>query len=143
MTCSAKQKTGPLLTSARERNSESKSVRFKNSDEVTLSDLREMSGLNHDVDKQLGSLGLQLDSSESECASEDESIEGSFELDLGADSEESKKSKKKSYKSGLYKKSADTVKFPQIWPHSALQFEYVSVRFFYVIGCHKICRRGN
>ena len=39
--------------------------------------------------------------------------------------EDSKKSKK-NHKSGIYKKSADTVKFPQIWPHSALQFEYVS-----------------
>ena len=34
--------------------------------------------------------------------------------------------KKKTLQSGLYKKSADTVKFPQIWPHSTLQFEFVS-----------------
>ena len=33
---------------------------------------------------------------------------------------------KKSKKSGLYNTSSDTVQFPQIWPHSALQFEYVS-----------------
>ena len=29
-------------------------------------------------------------------------------------------------KSGLHQKSADSVKFPQIWPHAALQYEYVS-----------------
>ena len=26
----------------------------------------------------------------------------------------------------MYHTSSDTVQFPQIWPHSALQFEYVS-----------------
>lgn len=37
-----------------------------------------------------------------------------------------KKKKKKSKKSGMTKKSSDKVKIPQTWPHSVLQYEYVS-----------------
>ena len=37
-----------------------------------------------------------------------------------------KKHKKKSKKSGMSKKASDRVKYPQIWPHSVLQFEFVS-----------------
>ena len=99
-------------------------VRFKQSDDVTLLDLRAMPGLNSDVDMQLRVLGLQPESSQSESESGN-SNNDSVILDLGSDSQAFKKSNK-SHKSGLYKKSSDTVKFPQIWPHSALQFEYVS-----------------
>ena len=109
----------------KDRNSDSKGVRFKHSDGVTLSDLRAMSSLNSDVEKQFSALGLQSESSQSEGESENESGDDSVELDLGSDSGVSKSSKK-SHMSGLYKKSSDTVKFPQIWPRSALQFEYVS-----------------
>ena len=35
-------------------------------------------------------------------------------------------SKSKKCKSGLYQKSADSVLVPQFWPHTALQYEYVS-----------------
>ena len=38
----------------------------------------------------------------------------------------SKKKKKKSKKSGMAKKASDKVKNPQIWPHSKLQYEFVS-----------------
>ena len=41
-------------------------------------------------------------------------------------SRRSKKKKKKSKKSGMAKKSSDKVKYPQIWPHSVLQYEFVS-----------------
>ena len=99
-------------------------VRFKQSDDVTLSDLRAMPGLNSDVDMQLRALGLQPESSQSESESGNRNSD-SVILDLGSDSQASKKSEK-SHKSGLYKKSSDTVKFPQIWPHSAMQLEYVS-----------------
>ena len=111
--------------SVKDRNSDSKGVRFKHSDGVTLSDLRAMSSLNSDVEKQFSALELLSESSQSEGESENESGDDSVELDLGSDSGFSKNSKK-SHMSGLYKKSSDTVKFPQIWPRSALQFEYVS-----------------
>ena len=38
----------------------------------------------------------------------------------------SKKKKKKSKKSGMAKRASDKVKNPQIWPHSKLQYEFVS-----------------
>ena len=38
----------------------------------------------------------------------------------------SHKKKKKSKKSGMSKKASDRVKHPQTWPHSVLQFEFVS-----------------
>lgn len=72
----------------------------------------------------MNSLGLQSDS-ESEEGSDNESDNDSATCVLRSDSDTSKKPRK-SLKSGLYKKSSDTVRFPQIWPHSALQYEYVS-----------------
>ena len=41
-------------------------------------------------------------------------------------SRRSKKKKKKSKKSGKAKKSSDKVKYPQVRPHSVLQYEFVS-----------------
>ena len=46
--CSGKSNS---MSSAKDRNSDSKDVRFKHSDGVTLSDFRAMPGLNSDVDK--------------------------------------------------------------------------------------------
>ena len=43
-----------------------------------------------------------------------------------SESSEKKKKHKKKRKSGMVKKSSDHVKSPQTWPHSALQYEYVS-----------------
>lgn len=37
-----------------------------------------------------------------------------------------KKKNKKSKKSGIAKKASDKVKFPQVWPHLRLQYEFVS-----------------
>ena len=125
VTGSVKHKSSLSKTSANDRITDSKGVRFKQSDDITLSDLRAMPGLNSDVDMQLRALGLQSESSQSESESGNSNNDSVQVLDLGSDSQASKKSKK-SHKSGLYKKSSDTVKFPQIWPHSALQFEYVS-----------------
>ena len=98
--------------------------------EVVLSDLRAMNRLNVDVDRDLANLGLLSDSSCSD--SEQES-----DIDYGGAVKSHKsfdmiKSKQKSLKSGLYKKSADSVKFPQIWPHAALQYEYVSENVSFV-----------
>ena len=75
--------------------------------------------LNSNIDKHLSALGLQSET-ESEHDSENES--DSADIDSHCDHGISKTSKK----SGLYNRSSDTVQFPQIWPHSALQFEYVS-----------------
>ncbi len=52
--------------------------------------------------------------------------------DSSSESEHSKvsskhsKSKKKHKKSGIHAKSSDKVKYPQRYPHSSLQFEYVN-----------------
>lgn len=80
-------------------------------------------GLNADVDRQMSALGLLSDYSVSE-----ESSEGDIDTDNSASAKRKTSSKKKikSRKSGLYKKSSDAVKYPQIWPHSALQYEFVS-----------------
>ena len=110
--------------SVKDRASDSKVVSFTQNDEVTLSDLRAMPSLTAKVDRQLNSLGLQSDS-ESEEGSDTESGNDSATCVLRSDSDTSKKPRK-SLKSGLYKKPSDTVRFPQIWPHSALQYEYVS-----------------
>ena len=59
MTSSVKQRSSLSKTSANDRISDSKGVRFKQLDDVTLSDLRAMPGLNFDVDMQLRALGLQ------------------------------------------------------------------------------------
>ena len=38
----------------------------------------------------------------------------------------SHKSKKKSKKSGMSRRASDKVKYPQVWPHTVLQYEFVS-----------------
>ena len=90
------------------------------SGEVNLHDLRLNSGLVSTVNKKLSSLGLvqSSDSDDSESSCKD--------LNVGASDQSPKASKPKKCKSGLYKKSSDSVLFPQLWPHTALQYEYVS-----------------
>ena len=92
--------------------------------EVVLSDLRAMNRLNVDVDRDLANLDLLSDSSCSDSEQEsDIDYRGAVKSHKSFDMI---KSAQKSLKSGLYKKSADSVKFSQIWPHAALQYEYVS-----------------
>ena len=93
--------------------------------EVSLHELRKFPGLNKGVDKQMSSLGL-ISSSSSDS---DESSGSSFEehgQHLGLRGKVKGKQSKRSKKSGLFEKSSDAVKFPHVWPHSALQFEFVS-----------------
>ena len=118
-------KTGLSSKVVGDSSTEPRGVKFKNSEEVTLTDLRSLSGLNSEVDRQMSALGIQSEPSQSDNSTSTES-DTSVDFDWDASSQAVKRSKKKSRKSGLYKKSSDTVKFPQIWPHSALQFEYVS-----------------
>ena len=99
-----------------------KTVKFPKPSEATLTELRALPSLNAEVSEQLSALGLQSESSESDRSSHD----GDCDSDSDFGHEISSKPKKKTLQSGLYKKSADTVKFPQIWPHSTLQFEFVS-----------------
>ena len=106
------------------RDSGKKTVKFLHLTDVSLSDLRAMPSLNSDVDQQLSALGLQSESSESDSSSQHR--EGERADSVTYHDSVRTKSKTKTLKSGLYKKSADTVKFPQIWPHSALQYEFVS-----------------
>ena len=97
-------------------------TKLSSSNDPTLPELCVMSGLNADVDRQMNALGLMSDSP---SESSDES-----EVDIlgtkGSNTSKDRKRNKKSLKSGLYKKSSDIVKYPQIWPHSALQYEFVS-----------------
>ena len=97
-------------------------IKSCSSKEPTLPELREMSGLNADVDRQMNALGLLSDSSTNSSDNSDVEMLGT----VGSNANKDCKHNKKSLKSGLYKKSSDTVKYPQIWPHSALQYEFVS-----------------
>ena len=55
-----------------------------------------------------------------------ESDSSSSSSSSSSKSHHKKKSKRKSKKSGMSKKASDKVKNPQIWPHSVLQYEFVS-----------------
>ena len=83
-----------------------------------------MPSLNSDIDRHLSALGLQS-GTDSEHDSENERGNDSEDIDSHCDHGISKTSKKPK-KSGLFNISLDTVQFPHIWPHSALQFDYVS-----------------
>ena len=116
----------PSKVKTRSRDSEAKlatkTVKFPKPDEASLTELRALPSLNAEVSEQMSALGLQSESFESDSSSHDSDCD--YDSDSGH--EISSKPKKKTLQSGLYKKSADTVKFPQIWPHSTLQFEFVS-----------------
>ena len=113
----------PSKVKTRSRDSEAKlptkTVKFPKPAEASLTELRALPSLNAEVSEQMSALGLQ---SESDSSSHDSDCD--YDSDSGH--ETSSKPKKKTLQSGLYKKPADTVKFPQIWPHSTLQFEFVS-----------------
>lgn len=90
--------------------------------EISLPQLRKMPDLSRKVNKQMSFLGLVSDSTQSD----DSDSSGKDYTEALVEAPVVKKSKRKKCKSGLYKKSSDSVLFPQIWPHSALQYEYVS-----------------
>ena len=91
--------------------------------DMSLHDLRALSQLNDEVDRDMRNLGLN---SETESSDSSESgLSESSGLDVKKSSKVQKR-RKKSLKSRLHQKSADSVKFPQIWPHAALQYEFVS-----------------
>ena len=100
------------------------------------------------VISQLKKLGMSLDSeSDYETASSEaddtesgtdsdnsdsDSVSVSSKSSMGKSKKKTKKNKKSSKKKSVIKsKSSDHVSFPQIWPHTSLQFEFVnkSVRF--------------
>ena len=69
-------------------------------------------------------------SSESDRSGSSDSSESSKK------SRHSHKNKKRSKKSGMSKRASDRVKYPQVWPHSVLQYEFVSehvLQFFLFI----------
>ncbi|CAG2244690.1 unnamed protein product [Mytilus edulis] len=114
-------------------------------EKVKLTDLRKMERLNLKVDKKLSDMGLfdkpeikgdaskkksklkiKLSSTSSESSSDDGV---NRKKDSGDDSESEKKKNKRSkrkIKSGIQSKSSDKVKNQLLWPHSALQYEYVN-----------------
>ena len=73
---------------------------------------------------------MQSESSESDSSSNDSNCD----FDSDSSCEILSKPKKKTLQSGSYKKTPNTVKFPQICPHSNLQSEFVSdsVSFMFV-----------
>ena len=92
----------------------------QNDCEVDLNDLRQNPRLVATVTNQLSTMGL-VQSSDSEDSELSNKV-----LNPEALCQSVKCSKSKKCKSGLYQKSADSVLFPQLWPHTALQYEYVS-----------------
>ena len=54
-----------------------------------------------------------------------------------------KKDKKKSKKCGMSKRASDNVKHPQIWPHSVLQYEFVSDHVFFTKSDFKMFLCGE
>ncbi|MES9880277.1 MAG: hypothetical protein ABW185_05280 [Sedimenticola sp.] len=98
---------------------------------LSINDLRKDAKLNKKVNKYLKNTGLvesQTDSGDSSSESDDESE--AYGKTSSSSSEntshiKSKKSKSK-LKSGISAKASDKVRFPQQWPQSNLQYEYVN-----------------
>ena len=99
--------------------------------EIKISDLKKMKHLVKSADKKMSSLGLCCSSEDanSESSSSSSSDDSSLALSSGDEGKKSKHKKKKhskSKKSGMVKKPSDKVKYPQTWPQSVLQYEFVS-----------------
>ena len=115
-------KPSKLKTRDSEAKLSTKTVKFPKPAEASLTELRALPSLNAEVSEQLSALGLQSESSLSDSSSHDSNCD----VDSDSGHQISSKPNKKTLQSGLYNKSVDTVKFSQIWPHSTLQFEFVS-----------------
>lgn len=112
-------------------------VESKSSDtDINIQDLRNDDKLRKMVRKELVNLGLESDGGSSSSASEtaESSSNSSSGTSSSSDSKSHKKHKKKKSnkkKSGISAKASDKVKYPQKWPHSHLQFEYVNKQVKY------------
>ena len=126
------QKASDQLRKAEEQGEEltlKPNLANKASDQLTVRELRNFKELDRSVSKQMSSLGL-VSSTSSDSESSDSSVSESedveFSESVASRSKSSKRRRKSKMQSGLYKKSSDKVKFAQVWPHSSLQYEFVS-----------------
>lgn len=99
---------------------------------LSINDLRKNAKLNKQVNKYLKKTGLvesQTDSSDTCSESDiDSEVHGESSSSSSEDCSSVRKSKKSKSKlrSGIKAKASDKVRFPQQWPHSNLQYEYVN-----------------
>lgn len=103
-----------------------------NSDfDIKISDLRKMKHLVKSADKKMSNLGLcrSSEDADSESSSSSSSDDSSPDLSSSDETKKSRRKKKKhskSKKSGMVKKPSDKVLYPQTWPQSVLQYEFIS-----------------
>ena len=103
-----------------------------NSDfDLKISDLRKMKNLVKSADKKMSNLGLcrSSEDADSESSSSSSSDDSSLDLSSSDETKRSRRKKKKhsrSKKSGMVKKPSDKVLYPQTWPQSVLQYEFIS-----------------
>jgi hypothetical protein len=106
-------------------------------DNLTIGDLRAMAHIEKLVDVRIKALGvLSSDSSSSsdngcESSSSDDSDDACSHSHVVAKVKRKHKHKASKTRSGIRVKSSDKVRYPQIWPQSMLQFQFVnkSVRY--------------
>lgn len=92
-------------------------------DEITIQQLRADDKLRRKVRKELTKQGLVSDDSSSDSYFDDSD-------DSKSNADKNKKHKHKK-RSGINAKSSDKVRYPQKWPHSHLQYEYVNKQMKY------------
>ena len=103
-----------------------------NSDfDLKISDLRKMKNLVKSADKKMSNLGLCRSSEDADSESSSSSSSDDSSLDLSSSDEtkrlrRKKKKHSRSKKSGMVKKPSDKVLYPQTWPQSVLQYEFIS-----------------
>jgi hypothetical protein len=104
-------------------------------DKVTIGDLRAMTHIEKLVDARFRALGVlsSVSSSDNESStsnsSDSEVVYSQIEPEVKVKSKHKHRASKT--RSDIRVKSSDKVRYPQIWPHSMLQFQFVnkSVRF--------------
>lgn len=106
---------------------------LKRDSEVDLKQLRSNTHLKKKVNRHLQKLGLSefhdsTTSSDSDNTSISDTSSSSSELSIDSVGRHSKKYRKgkSKKKSGISAKSADRVKYPQLYPHSQLRYEFVN-----------------
>ena len=103
---------------------------FSDDDQLCISDLRKMKHVKQKAKKKLASLGVFSSSDSSSSSSSSYFDDSSSSEDTDSTSKKKKRHKKKkkskSKKSGMTKKASDKVLYPQVWPQSFLQYEFVS-----------------
>ena len=110
------------LSLCKSSDSESKQSESESSDEQEICSKRKVSNHKKKISKK------DIVSSESSsCSSDSDSDKDSSESSSSTDTKRRhKKRNKRKKKSGMVKRASDDVVNPQIWPHSLLQYEYVS-----------------